>query len=81
MRDTTDTIQDLAKDVNNKGQTSFILYFSKAFDKISHQRLLRKRDFYGVRGSLHCWIGNFLGRRRQQALLDGVTSALAADVL
>ena len=69
------TIQDLAKDVHSKGQTNVILLdFSKAFDKVSHQRLLWKLDFYGVRGSIHRWIVDFLGGRTQQVLLDWVKS-------
>ena len=58
------TIQDLAKDVDSKGQTDVILLdFSKAFYKVSLLRLLRKLDFYDVRGSVHRWTGNFLGGR------------------
>ena len=72
------TIQDLAKTVDDKGQTDVILLdFSKAFDKVPHHRLLHKLEFYGIRGSLHSWISSFLGNRSQQVLLDGVTSSSA----
>ena len=72
------TIQDLAKTVDNKGQTDVILLdFSKAFDKVPHHRLLHKLDFYGIRGSLHSLISSFLGNRSQQVLLDRVTSSSA----
>ena len=58
------TIQDLAKTVDNKGQTDVILLdFSKAFDKVPHHRLLHRLEFYGIRGSLHSWISSFLGNR------------------
>ena len=63
------TIQDLAKTVDNKGQTDVILlYFLKAFDKVPHHRLLHKLEFYSIRGSLHNWISRYLGNRSQQVL-------------
>ena len=72
------TIQDLAKTMDNRGQTDIILLdFSKAFDKVPHHRLLHKLEFYGIRGSLHSWISSFLGKRFQQVLLEGATSASA----
>ena len=72
------TIQDVVKDGDSKGQRDVILLdFSKAFDKVSHQWLLRKLNFYGVRNSIHRWIGNFLGGRTQQVLPDGVKSTPA----
>ena len=73
------TVQDLAKTADGKGQTDVVLLdFTKAFDKVPHQRLLHKLEFYGVRSSLHRWISSFLADRSQQVLLDGVTSTSAA---
>ena len=51
-----------------------LLDFSKAFDKVPHQRLLYKLDFYGVRGKNLPWVKSFLGSRKQNVLLDGKTS-------
>ena len=43
------TIQDLANGLNNGEQIDAILLdFSKAFDKIPHQRLLEKLQHYGI---------------------------------
>lgn len=43
------TINDLAKGLNSNQQIDDILLnFSKAFDKVSHSRLLQKLDHYGV---------------------------------
>ena len=47
-----------------------VMDFSKAFDKVGHQRLLRKLEYYGVRGRNLQWISNFLLPRSQQVVLD-----------
>ena len=52
-----------------------LLDFSKAFDKVPHQRLLYKLNYYGVRGDTLDWISSFLGHRKQQVLLDGCKSS------
>ena len=51
------TVQDLANNIDNSGQTDVILLdFSKAFDKVPHERLLYKLEFYGIRGNNLQWI-------------------------
>ena len=43
-------IHELAKNINKGEQTDIvILDFSKAFDRVPHQRLLRKLDHLGIR--------------------------------
>ena len=37
--------------------------FSRAFDTVSHPKLLHKLKSYGIEGVLHQWIGNFLTER------------------
>ena len=51
-----------------------VLDFSKAFDKVPHQRLMRKLWRYGIRGNTHTWIEAFLTKRRQRVVLDGKCS-------
>ena len=45
------TTHDLALNLNNKGQTDVILLdFSKAFNKVLHEHLILKLQYYGIRG-------------------------------
>jgi hypothetical protein len=52
-----------------------ILDFSKAFDKVSHKKLLFKLGNYGIRDTTIKWIGSFLNNRMQQAVLDWESSS------
>ena len=51
-----------------------VLDFSKAFDKVPHQRLLKKIHHYGIRHTTHQWITSFLSNRSQQVLVEGQAS-------
>ena len=69
------TVEDLARGLNEKQQVDAILLdFSKAFDKVSHQRLLLKLQHYGVRRNLLKWIEVFLSARTQEVVIDGTKS-------
>jgi hypothetical protein len=48
-----------------------LLDFSEAFDKVPHQRLIHKLNYYGIRDKNLNWITDFLGNRQQQVLLNG----------
>ena len=70
------TAQDLADSLNRNEQVDGILLdFSKAFDKVAHQRLLERLSYYGVRGNLHSWIKDFLTNRNQEVVLEGKHSS------
>ena len=56
-------------------QTDLILLdFSKAFDKVAHEKLLFKLHFYGIRGGKLKRIKSFLDDRSQNVLLNDVKS-------
>ena len=66
---------ELAASLDKKIQTDMIILdFSKAFDRVPHQRLLKKVHHYGIRGNTHQWISSFLNSRTQQVLVEGQSS-------
>ena len=48
--------------------------FSKAFDKVSHPKLLAKLDHYGIRNDVLKWMSCFLNNRQQSVVVDGAQS-------
>lgn len=48
-----------------------ILDFSKAFDKVSHVKLLLKLEHYGIDGFIVNWIASWLKERKQIVVVDG----------
>ncbi|CAM4370492.1 unnamed protein product [Caretta caretta] len=56
-----------------KGDPVDIVYldFQKAFDKVPHQRLLRKLSCHGIRGKILSWIENWLKGREQRVGING----------
>ena len=48
--------------------------FSKAFDKVDHQRLLLKLHRLGINTTVIAWIKSFLSGRSQNVVLDGEQS-------
>ena len=60
----------------DKGHAVDIVYldFSKAFDKVPHQRLLLKCQGLGIRGNLLAWIADWLVDRKQRVVLNGRAS-------
>ena len=59
---------------DTKQVDAIVLDFAKAFDKVPHKRLLKKLEFYGIRGPILHWLTAFLTNRTQRVLLDGSSS-------
>ena len=53
------------------------LTFSTVFDKVSHERLLYKAEYYGISGSTLLWIRDFLSSINQRVIVDGKSSHTA----
>ena len=59
-------VEDLMRNSSAGSQTDLVLLdFSKAFEKVSHQKLLLKLHPYGIRGLSLKWIQTFLSGRTQ----------------
>ena len=48
-----------------------IMDFSKAFDKVAHNRFLLQLSHYGIRRNTYNWISSFLKDRHQRVVIDG----------
>ena len=60
----------------DQGDSVDVLYldFSKAFDKVCHERLIRKLEKLGVRGRVQSWIREWLSGRKQRVQINGERS-------
>ena len=68
-------IDKLSKTMQMGKQTDLnLLDFSKAFDKVAHEKLIQKLHHYGIRGDTLKWIKAFLDNRKQAEVINGVNS-------
>jgi len=73
------TVNDWMSVLNNRGQVDAILLdFSKAFDKVSHPKLLLKLKSYGIQGKTLDWIKAFLCNRFQFVSVSGSHSDIVS---
>ena len=67
--------QELLSGLDKRHQHDFIILdFSKAFDRVPHERLLKKLEHHGIRGNILKWIRVFLTDRSQLVIIEGTTS-------
>ena len=68
-------VDELARNIQKGKQTDLVLLdFSKAFDKVSHEKLIFKLNQYGIKGKNLEWIRAFLNNMSQQVVVDGIQS-------
>ena len=67
---------DIITDAVNKGYSVdlVLLDFAKAFDKVSHKKLIQKLEAYGINSLLVKWIESFLTGRKQRVLIGDNSS-------
>lgn len=69
-------VNDFAKVLNEGLQLdSILLDFSKAFDKVDHDKLCIKLEHYGINGKTLEWIKDFLNDRIQWVVINGENSS------
>ena len=69
-------VHDWATTLNNHGQVDAIMLdFRKAFDKVSHAKLIHKLEHYGIQGKTRLWLAAFLTKRSQFVAVDGSHSS------
>ena len=71
-------VSDIVDNSHVKQTDIITLDISKAFDKVSHNRLLYKLENYGIRGDTLEWIKAFLENRQQCVVVDGEKSDFVA---
>ena len=69
-------LEEITKWVDDGSLVDVIyLYFQKAFDKVPHQRLIRKLKSHGMGSSIINWIEHWLTDRRQRVVVDAEVSS------
>lgn len=69
------TLTDLAMFNNTSSQVDvIILDFSKAFDTVSHTKLIHKLRAFGFNSKLVCWIESWLDGRSFKVVVNGCSS-------
>ena len=68
--------QNLLLESLSKRQVSILLLidFSKAFDLVEHEILLKKLEHYGIRGPAYKWLESYLSNRKQYVSINGAES-------
>lgn len=66
-----ETLEEWTKSID-EGYYVDVLYIdiAKAFDTVSHEKLLSKLHRYGIQGKVLAWIKAFLSNRTQQVIVD-----------
>ena len=60
--------------MDGKHSDVVVMDFAKAFNKVSHMRLLHKLDMYGIDPETCGWSRSFLCGRTQHVVVDGEAS-------
>ena len=68
-------VDKVQKAIENRNfSCGIFLDFSKAFDTVNHEILLKKLENYGVRGLAHDWFKSYLRNRQQVVTINNETS-------
>ena len=69
-------LHDLGRTLDSGKETDLIyLDFAKAFDSVSHSKLLFKLKSFGISGPLLNWFADYLRDRKQCVVVEGASSS------
>ena len=69
-------VHDWATTLNNHGRVDAVMLdFRKAFDKVSHAKLIHELEHYGIQRKTRLWLAAFLTKRSQFVAVDGSHSS------
>ena len=69
-------IDKIQRAIDNRNYSCGIfLDFSKAFDTVNHEILIKKLEHYGIGGIAKDWFVSYLSNRRQVVTVNSITSA------
>ena len=75
MSQLSQVVHQFANALERRQQVDVIyLDFSKAFDRVSHEKLLFKLQCLGIGGSLLAWFRSYLSGRRHRVVIDSRSS-------
>ena len=75
MSQLSQVVHQFAVALEKRQQVDVIyLDFSKAFDRVSHEKLLFKLECLGIGGSLLAWFRSYLSGRRHRVVIDNESS-------
>ena len=70
-------LNDVTQDIDNNNNVDLIkIDFFKAFDSISHSKLIHKLCSYGIQGKLLNWIKEFLNNCTFSVLINNINSLI-----
>ena len=72
----TSVVHDWSSVLQKRSQVDVVfLDFQKAFDRVPHQRLRSKLEYYGIIGDSQAWLMSLLSGRQQAVVVDGSQSS------
>ena len=70
-------LENLSTSIDSKNITvGVFIDLKRSFDIINHSILIRKLEFYEIRGKALSWVKSYLDNRKQYVHFDGVNSSL-----